>query len=158
VRNPPTQFTVTVTGVQSGDRVLVARATAGVPNKTQFTITAAASTTITVSGTLPADIPSAGVIRVGDTRFTYTGVTRASGIFTGVSPSATGQTGTAWVPIIDDVAAGTSIASPAMTYVSDFDVVARMRKKTILPFENTATIGSTGASISVVRTADTIVT
>lgn len=158
VRTPPVQFTVSVTGVQSGDRVLVARASGGVINTSQFTITSAAAATINVSGTLPADIPTAHVLRVGDERYTYTGVDRAGGQFTGVSPNASGATGTLWVPIIDDEAAGTSIASPAMTFVSSFDVVARLRKKGVLPFENTANVTSAGASIAVVRTADTIVT
>lgn len=157
VRNPPTQFTVTVTGVAAGDRVLVARTSSGAINKSQFTISATTASSITVTGALPADIPSAGVVRAGDVRFTYTGVVRASGQFTGVSPSPSGVTGTCWVPLIDDVAAGSSIASPAMTYVADFGVVARVRKKGIAPFENTATIGSGGASISAIRTADTIV-
>jgi len=157
-RTPPVQFTVTVTNVASGDRVLVARSSGGVINKTQFTISSTTANSITVSGTLPNDVPAAGVIRCGDTRFTYTGVVRASGQFTGVSPSPSGQTGNAWVPLIDDDAAGTSIASPAMTYVSDITVLARVRKKGILPFEVPATIPSTGASLSAIRTADSIVT
>jgi hypothetical protein len=62
------------------------------------------------------------------------------------------------VPLIDDAASGTSIASPAMTYVADLTVLARVRKKGILPFEVPATIPSTGASLSAIRTTDTIVT
>lgn len=157
VRNPPTQFTVAVTGVVASDRVLVARSAAGVVNKTQFTITNTTSNSITVSGTLPGDIPTAGVIRCGDNRFEYSGVVRGSGQFTGVTPSPSGQTGNAWVPLIDDAAAGTSIASPAMVYQgTPFDVIARVRRKGILPFENTASVGSGGASISAIRTTDTI--
>jgi hypothetical protein len=156
-RVPPTQFTVSVSGVAQYDRVLVARSAAGVINKTQFTISSTTSNSITVSGTLPNDIPTSGVVRVGDTRYTYTGVVRGSGQFTGVSPSPSGQTGNAWVPLIDDEASGTSIASPAMTYVSDFDVLARVRKKGILPFEVPATVTSNGAALSAIRTTDTIV-
>lgn len=158
VRNPPTQFTVTVTGVASGDRVLVARVSGGAVNKTQFSITGTTANSITVSGGLPNDIPSAGVVRCGDNRFTYTGVNRAGGVFTGVSPSPAGQTGHAWVPLIDDTATGANIASPAMTYVADVDLIARVRRKGILPFEITATAGSGGATISAIRTIDTIVT
>jgi hypothetical protein len=36
-------------------------------------------------------------------------------------------------------------------------VIARVRKKGILPYENTATITSAGASISAIRTTDSIV-
>jgi hypothetical protein len=86
-------------------------------------------------------------------------VVRGSGQFTGVSPSPSGQTGNAWVPLIDAEATTTSIASPAMTYGgTPFDVIARVRKKGILPFENTATVNSGGASISAIRTTDTIAT
>ncbi len=154
-RIPPTQFTVTVTGVVSGDRVLVARSSAGAVNKSQFTISSTTASTIVVTTSPSADIPTSGVIRVGDTRFTYSG--RSGSTFSGVSPSPSGQTGACWVPLIDDAASGTSIASPAMTFVSGFDVIARVRKKGILPYENTATITSAGASISAIRTTDSIV-
>lgn len=153
---PPTQFTVTVTGVAASDRVLVARATAGVIDKSQFTISSTGASSVTVSTTPGADIPTSGVLRIGDTRYTYSG--RSGATFSGVSPSPSGATGTCWVPLIDDVASGSSIASPAMTYVADFDVVARVRKKGILPFENTATVNSGGAQLSAIRTTDTIVT
>lgn len=155
-RTPPVSITVTVTGVVAGDRVLVARAAAGVVNKTQFTISSTTASTVVATTTPAADIPTSGVIRIGDVRYTYSGRTGAT--FSGVSPSPSGATGTFYVPLIDDVAGGTSIASPAMTYASDFDVVARVRKKTILPFQNTAVVTSAGASISAIRTADTIVT
>ncbi|MCU0963549.1 MAG: hypothetical protein MUF08_00495 [Burkholderiaceae bacterium] len=156
-RTPPVQMTVSVTGVAASDRVLVARATAGVINKAQFTILSTTASSVTVTTTPAADIPTgAHVLRIGDTRYTYT--SRSGAVFSGVSPSPSGATGSLWVPIIDDAAAGTSIASPAMTYAADFDVVARVRKKSILPFENTASVTSTGASIAAIRTADTIVT
>lgn len=155
-RTPPVSFTVSVTGVVSGDRVLVARATAGVVNKSQFTISSTTASTVVATTTPAADIASTGVLRIGDTRYTYSG--RSGATFSGVSPSPSGATGPFYVPLIDDAAAGTSIASPAMVYAADFDVVARVRKKTILPFQNTATVTSAGASISAIRTTDTIVT
>jgi len=157
VRTPPVQMTVTVTGVASGDRVLVARTSGGVINKTQFTIQSTTTSSITVTTTPGADIPTtAHVLRIGDTRYTYT--SRSGATFSGVSPSPSGQTGSLWVPIIDDVAAGANIASPAMIYVANFDVVARVRRKGILPYENTATVASTGATVSAIRSPDPIVT
>jgi hypothetical protein len=152
---PPTSITVTVTGVVSGDRVFVARTSGGVINKSQFTIASTTASTIVATVAPGADIPTSGKIRVGDTVFTYTGITSAT--FTGVSPSPSGQTGTFYVPLIDEVATGTSVVSPTMIHVSDFDVVAKVRKKGILPFENTATVTTAGASISAIRTTDTIV-
>lgn len=153
---PPTSITATVTGVVSGDRVLVARVSSGTAiNKSQFTISSATSSTIVATTTPGSDIPTSGVIRVGDTRYTYTGISSAT--FTGVSPSPVAETGTFYVPLIDDTASGTSIVSPTMIYDSDFDVVVRVRKKGILPFENTGTVSIAGFTASAIRTTDTIV-
>lgn len=159
-RVPPVSIAVTVTGVAEGDRVLVARESAGAINKSQFTITSTGASTIVVSEAIGSDIPTSGVIRVGDTRYTYSGLDAGTKTFSGVSPSPSGNTGTCYVPLIDDVvgAAQTSISSPSMIYSADFDVIARVRQKGILPFENTATVGSSGAQISAIRTIDSIVT
>lgn len=153
-RVPPTMVSVQVTGLVAGDRVFVARTSGGVINKNQFTISSTTASSITVSAAIPADIPTSGVVRIGDVRFTYTG--KSGSTFSGVSPSPSGYTGTCYVPLIDDVAAGATMAS-SFQYVTDFDVVARVRKKGILPFENTATVSSSGASVSAIRTPDTIV-
>lgn len=166
VRNPPVSITATVSGVVAGDRVLVARSAAGVINKSQFTLNGAlvASTTAVVNETVAADIPTSGVLRIGDTRYTYSGLNRATKTFSGLSPSATASNGAGcYVPLIDDVAAGTSIVSPSMTYVADIPVIARVRKyggagASILPFEITGTVTTSGLAVSAIRTADTIVT
>ncbi len=166
VRTPPVSITVTVSGVVSGDRVLVARSAAGVINKSQFTLngTHTAATTIVVNETVGNDIPTSGVIRVGDTRFTYGGLNRGTKTFSTLSAAVTAASGSgAYVPLIDDVAAGATIASPAMTYVADIDIIARARKyggagASILPFEITGTVTNAGLTVSAIRTADTIVT
>lgn len=64
-RTPPTQMTVTVSGVVAGDRVLVARSSAGAINKSQFTIASTTTTTVTVNEVVGADIATTGVLRVG---------------------------------------------------------------------------------------------
>jgi hypothetical protein len=155
---PPTSITVSVTGVVSGDRVLVARDTAGdgVINKSQFTIASVTANTIVATGVIGGDIPTSGTIRVGDTQYTYSGVSSAT--FTGVSPNPTGATGGFYVPMIDAVASSTSISSGAMIYSSNFTVVARVRKIGILPFENSGTVTNAGLTISAIRTTDSIVT
>ena len=150
---PPNAITVSVTGVVSGDRVLVARSSAGVVNKSQFTISSTTSNSITPTVAIGGDIPSSGTIRIGDTQYTYTGKGSA---FTGVTPDPTGQTGGFYVPLIDSAASGTSIASGSMIYASDFDIIARVRKKGILPFENTGTVTSAGLTVAAIRTADNI--
>ena len=154
VRTPPVTISVAVTGVVSGDRVLVARSSGGVVNKSQFTISSTTANTIVATVTIPTDIPATGVIRIGDTQYTYTG--KSSATFTGVSPDPTGQTGGFYVPLIDAESTGTSVNAPAMTYLADFDVIARVRKKGILPFENTGTVSTSGLTISAIRTTDTI--
>jgi len=152
-RTFPVTIGVSVTGVVSGDRVLVARSSAGVVNKAQFTIASVSSSTIVATTDIPSDIPQTGFIRVGDTQFAYTSWTTRT---FQVTATAVGQTGNFYVPLIDATASGTSIAAPSITYFADFDVIARVRKKGILPFENTGTVGSTGLTISAIRTTDTI--
>jgi hypothetical protein len=157
-RIPPTTVSVVVSGLVAGDRVLVGRTVAGVLNKSQFTLNGAHSstTTVTVNEVIGNDIPDTGVLRLGDTRYTYTGVVRGAKQFTGVSPALSGASGAAlYNPLIDDLATGTSM-SKSFIYVSDFNIVARVRKKGILPFENSATVTNAGASISAIRTTDTI--
>jgi hypothetical protein len=161
---PPVSITFTVTSVVSGDRVLVARSTGSgsvIVNKSQFTLNGihSAATTIVVNEAVGADIPDAGVIRVDDVRYTYGAVNRGTKTFSSLSATVTAAANTpTYVPLIDDTASGTSIVSPAMIYASDFDVVYRVRKKGIIPFENSAVVGSAGQSVSAIRTTDTIVT
>jgi hypothetical protein len=159
-RIPPTTVSIAVSGLAAGDRVLVARASGGAINKSQFTLAGnhTSQTTVTVNEVLGADIPDSGVLRLGDTRFTYSGIVRGSKQFTGVSPALSGSSGAAlYQPYIDGVS-GVDPMSKSFVYASDFDVIARVRQKGILPFENTATVGNAGASISAIRTTDTIVT
>jgi len=153
-RTFPVTISVSVTGVVAGDRVLVARSSAGVVNKAQFTIASVSSSTIVATADIPADIPQTGTIRVGDTVFTYT--SWATRTFQ-VTSTAVGQTGNFYIPLIDAAASGTTIVAPSMTYLADFDIIARVRRKGILPFENTGTVGATGLIVSAIRTTDTIV-
>lgn len=166
-RQPPTSITTTITGVVAGDRVFVARSTGPgsvTVNKTQFTLNgahASGASTVVVNETVGLDIPITGVLRVGETAYTYTALNRGTKTFTisgtlGGSGYA-GGTG-AYVPLIDGVAAGTSMASSAIQYVSDINIVYRVRKKGILPFENTGTVGNTNFSAAAIRTPDTVVT
>lgn len=64
---------------------------------------------------------------------------------------------TAYVPFLDEQATGTTV-TVTVIYVSDRTVVARVRKKGIIPDEKTGTVVSTGLSIGATRTTDTIVT
>jgi hypothetical protein len=161
---PPVSITFTVTSVVSGDRVLVARSTGSgsvIVNKSQFTLNGihSAATTIVVNEVVGADIPDTGVIRVDDVRYEYGAVNRGAKTFSSLSGTVTAAANTpTYVPLIDDTASGPSIVSSSMIYASDFDVVYRVRKKGIIPFENSAVVGSAGQSVSAIRTTDTIVT
>lgn len=169
-RTPPVSVTATVSGVVSGDRVLLARSTgsgSNTINKSQFTLngTHTAATTILVNETVNNDIPTSGVIRVGDTRYTYGGLNRGTKTFSTLSATVTAAASTpTYVPLIDDVASGTSIASAPMTYVGAMDVVYRVRKyasgagNSILPFENVGVVGSADVSFAAVRTTDPVAT
>lgn len=169
-RTPPLSMTATVTGVVSGDRVLLARSTgsgSNTINKSQYTLngTHTAATSIVVNEVVANDIPTTGVIRVGDARFTYATLNRATKTFGALSATVTAAAATpSYVPLIDAAASGTSIASPAMTYVGNFDVVYRLRKyaagagNSVLPFENVGVVGSSDVSFAAVRTVDPVAT
>lgn len=165
-RQPPTSVTATITSVQAGDRVFVARSTGAgstTVNKTQFTLNgahASGASAIVVNEAVGLDIPTTGKIRVGENSYTYTALNRGTKTFTisgTLGTAFSGGTG-AYVPLIDDVAAGTQISSPAIQYVSDINVVYRVRKKGIQPFENTGTVTNSNFSAAAIRTTDSIAT
>jgi len=127
-------------------------------DKIQFTIASRTASTVVVNETVNVDIPLTGVLRVGEDRYTYTGLNRTTKTFSGMTAVAVYSAGTpCYVPVIDEQATGTSV-SKALTYFADFPVIARVRKKGILPFENTGTVANTGLTVSAIRTADTVAT
>ena len=182
VHTPPVSISATVTSVSSGDRVLVAQSTGSgstTVNKSQFTLNGAHSiggTSIVVSGSIPTDTPSSGVVRINDDRYQYSswaGSTFTLGTPTPALNSAgntslianySGGTG-AWAPLVDDTASSTTISNcGTMTYVSNRNVVYRVRHYTagagnsILPFENSGVVNSSGLSVSAIRTVDPVAT
>jgi hypothetical protein len=125
-------------------------------DKRQFTIASRTSTTVVVNETVNGDIPLTGVLRVGEDRYTYTGLNRSTKTFSGMtSVSAYSANTPCYCPVIDEQSGGTSV-SKALTYYADFAVIARVRKKGILPFENTGTVGNTGLTVSAIRAEDTV--
>ena len=176
-RTPPNFQSLTVTGIVSGDKIIVLRTTAGTTiNKAVFTAAASndsGNTTFIVNETIPSDTPSSGTIRIVDTsdtsvtresRYTYT--SWSSSTFSGLSPALdrtyTATDDTAYVPYIDTTASSTS-ASVSVIYTADRTVLTRVRRyggagDSILPFETTGSFTSTGYSTAAIRTADSIVT
>ena len=167
-RNPPTQAPITVGGVVAGDRVLVALsegAASTVIDKSQYTVSGtitSASDYIDVTVPIPNDTPASGFIRVVDfgvseERYTYSGYAdHTFGLNVTTTKEYVGPTDTAWVPYVDNEAISTSIIQ-SLIYVSNRNLLARIRKYGILPFETTATLVTGGVTITAIRTEDTIV-
>jgi len=170
---PPNVVTVAVTGLFAGDQVLVARSTGAASttiNLAQYTLAAsgnaAGSGTVTVSGTIGADEPQTGTIRVLNAAGTYdryaysswsgSTFTLASGVTLAANYNGRG----AFVPLLDAAASGASL-STTLIYAADIPVVVRVRRYvalggSILPFESVGTVGSSGASVAAIRTLDTV--
>lgn len=145
--------TIDITGTGTGTHTWTA---ATLPNKNQFTIASRTTTTIVVNETVNIDIPSTGVLRVGDDRYTYTALNRTTKTFSGMTAVSAYSVGTpCYCPIIDEQAAATTV-SKALTYFADFGVVVLVRKKGIIPFENTGTVTTAGLTASAIRTTDTV--
>lgn len=64
---------------------------------------------------------------------------------------------TIYVPFIDETATSTSV-SKTVLYASNREVLIRVRKKGILPFETSGSVTSSGLSVAAIRTTDSIVT
>lgn len=159
---PPNSVSATVNGVVSGDRVGVFRLTGagGTINKAKYTLAAGnnlGNATVVVSGSIASDEPQAGVVRIGDDRYTYTSWSGSTFTISGTLSQNYSAGASAWVPIVDAQAAGSSVFN-SLIYSADIPVLVRVRKKGILPFEVEGTIASTGLTVSAIRTTDTIVT
>jgi hypothetical protein len=157
VETPPNSVTVTVSGVVSGDYVLVARDTGSDINTNEYTVTGSISaSSISVTG-LKSDTPVSGVIRIDGDRYTYSSWTGTT--VSGLSPTLTKNytARPAFIPLIDGVASGTSISSAAMQYSAGFVCRYRVRNgggSPIVPFESTLSVTTTGGSGTAVRNAD----
>jgi hypothetical protein len=166
-QSPPPTVSISVNGIQSGDRVSVFRASDanGTIDKTYIashaTSNSAGSTTWTAVS-IPTDTPSAGYIRLRKTatqveeRIAYTTWSGAAFTLSTSHSGGYGSTDTAYVPYIDDTAGGTSISS-SVTYYADRNITTRVRKKGIQPYTvNTIQLTSTGYTATATRIDDTI--
>lgn len=155
---PPTSIAVQVSGLVSGDYVLVARdnGSGGILD-TEYTVSGSSgATSISVTG-LKADTPASGVIRIDGERYTYSSWTGTT--VSGLSPalSKTYTSRPAFIPLIDAVATGSTINSSNMQFSSNFSCRYRVRNgggSPIVPFESVLSVTSTGGSGTAVRNAD----
>lgn len=163
---PPTSIAIQVSGVVSGDYVLVARdnGSGGFATDTTLASSATAGATSVTLTAAPSDTPTAPggqacYIRINGSRHTYT--SRSGNTVSGLSPAvpAGGYASGAsvFIPFIDAVATGTSIQSANFQYSSGFTCRYRVRNgggSPIVPFESTLSVTATGGSGTAVRNAD----
>jgi hypothetical protein len=168
LRNPPNLVTFTVSGlVASEDYILVGPGSSGALQSNQFALngalTGATVTSVVVTGSIPADTPATGTIRIkrangAFSRHPYSAW--ASSTFTitshDFSTNNAANGADAFVSYIDDLAGATTAAFQA-TYVSDRELFVRRRDGGSTPtktFETAATLGVAGGSVAVQRLTD----
>ena len=174
LRSPPNLQSLTAAGLVAGDRVAVFRRPSSTPgsgiNTTEYTLDSAASTfnlsastLIRVQAAIGTDTPASGVVRVFDAdtgnflSYNYDSFTgQEFDITTTPLTAALTVSSDTFVPLIEREATGTS-ESVNIKYQADIPLLARVRKKGILPFEVEGTFGSAGATVTAIRTTDTIV-
>jgi len=163
---PPTSIAIQVSGVVSGDYVLVARdnGSGGFVQDTTVASTATAGATSVTLTAAPADSPTAPgsqacYIRINGNRHTYTA--RTGNTVSGLSPAVPAGGYAAgvgvFIPFIDAVSAGSSIQSANFQFGSNVTCRYRVRNgggSPIVPFESTLSVTSNGGSGTAVRNAD----
>lgn len=166
-RYPPNYQSFQVSSVVWGDRVAIFLDDGlGEVDKEQYSLSGANPLNkITVSVAVPADTPTIGTIAVVDDDlsediYNYTSFSGSDFVISGGLSAATyAGTETAYVPYIyETVASGYTTATESVIYVSNRNIITRVRKTGILPFETTGTFGSTGYSAAAIRTTDSIYT
>ncbi len=127
----------------SGCNVFVAEISGGNVIKDQYTISSVTSNSITMSASINANkAPQSGVVKVGDTKYAYTSYSGA--VLSGVTPNPTGETGDAYIPLLDVTADDTSELSDNIIYSSDIDVITSVRKYGYKPYDVITIFSSTG--------------
>lgn len=176
LRLPPNNVTYSVGGLVVGeDRLLVApwdgttTDAEGNPaiDKSQLslntTLSGAAETAVVVTASIPSDTPASGTIRIAldsgnERRVTYTSWSGST--FTIPSTDFSSDNATAsnnvWISYIDKLAASTTESFTGV-YLADRNLVIIDRDGGATPikqFISSGTLGSTGGSITVIRTSD----
>lgn len=167
-RQAPNYVTFTVSGLVSGeDTVLVGPADAGALDVDQFTLNGALTggtvTAVVVNGTIPADTPATGTIRIlrangAYSKHAYTAWATSTFTISSTDFSSNNASNGAntFISYIDKVAAATS-ESFTTIYSSNRDLFIRVRDGGASPiktFESTGVLGSGGGSATAVRTSD----
>lgn len=136
-----------------GCNVLVSESLAGTPIKDQYTILAVTATTIQATISIDNNkTPQTGYIKVGDTKYAYTGYTTDT--LTGVTPDPTGETGDFYIPLLDVTADATTELSDNIIQSGDITVLTSVRKYGFKPYDVETTFGSTGLTFTPILATD----
>lgn len=163
---PPNSVSIAVGGIVAGDYVLVGRdnGSGGFANDTTLAAPASAGATSVTLTAAPSDTPTAPgaaacYIRINGNAHTYTA--RSGNVISGLSPVVPGGGYASglpvFIPFVDAVSAGVSIASAPFQYAAGFTCRYRVRNgggSPIIPFESTLAVTATGGSGTAVRNAD----
>ena len=168
---PPNNVTFTVQGLEATEDYVLVTNDAGsaidIGQLSLSTTLSGATETSVVVGTIPADTPSAGTIRIQRDNGAYT--THAYSSYTGntftiastdFSTNNATSTNNVYISYID-VLATAATESFTVVYSGDRTLFVRVRDggtagdlEGIKTFETTATLGSGGGSTTVIRTSD----
>ncbi len=137
----------------SGCNIFVSEASAGAVIKDQYTIDSVTTNSITMTASINANkAPQSGYVKVGDTKYAYTSYSGA--VLSGVTPDPTGETGDAYIPLLDVTADASTELSDNIIYNGDIDVITSVRKYGFKPYDVTATFGSSGLSFTPILAND----
>lgn len=136
-----------------GCNVFVAESLAGAIIKDQYTISSV--TTNTIVATLAIDnnkTPQAGVARIGDAQYAYTGYNGST--LTGVTPDPTGKTGAFYIPLLDVLADTITELSENIIQSGDITVMSSVRKYGFKPYDVETTFGASGLTFTPILADD----
>ena len=166
-RQAPNYVTFTVGGLVSGDRVLVTNDSTGAIDYDQMTLdgalTGAAVTSVVVNGSIPADTPATGTIRIERadgtySRHPYSAWTGSTFTITShdFSSNNAADSNNVFISYVDTTASSATLSFTSV-YSSDRTLFIRVRDgggTPIKPFETTGTLSSAGGSTTAIRTSD----
>jgi len=153
-QSPPNYQKVIATHTSlSGTNIFVAEISGGSIIKNQYTISVADGSSITATASVNANkAPQSGVIRVGDTKYSYGSFSGA--VFSSVTPDPSGESGDFYVPLLDLLADATSEQSDNIIYSGDFDIRTSVRQYGFKPYDVDTTFSSAGRAFSPILSDD----
>lgn len=136
-----------------GTNVFVAESSGGLAIKNQYTINAVTTSTIQATTSINNNkTPQTGVVRIGDTKYSYTGY--SGDTLTGVTPDPTGETGDFYIPLLDVTANSTTELSDNIIQSGDITVITSVRKYGFKPYDVETTFGSAGLTFTPILNND----